>query len=455
MNKIKTIYKLDLRLLFNRKTFCLLLFLLPFSILFIQDGINKYQSVVASVKPFQAYERYKTEQYQYYRQYGVYGIKILFVPSPQSIFFNNSCTITELTAIVDSGERLALYNSFKGKTLFAEKIGGLKDFSGIMLLFGSALMIFLGYQSFWHKDYLRFMSGVVSRGKLFFAIIFSRMLIIFLFLLVVSALAVIQLMLNGIYISQFPVNYLLLFQGLLFVIWIFFYLLGTLASSIKSRFTGLVVLITVWFCFIFGVPSVINSYIYSKAEKIKSDDVEKKTFTTLMGAEEAIKKEIGSVTPENALRASKLIIKYLDKDFLIIQKLEKSLEKEMIDNIRLYQGISLWIPSTFYLSSTNEISSKGYTSYIKFYQHIQFLRVQFVRFILGNSYNAISSDFKKLVNKNTKKSIKPFFKNEGDTIFKAQSSLPAFFLPGLFLMILYISGLAVISLYLFKRSLRV
>ncbi|MCP4158090.1 MAG: hypothetical protein GY757_60865 [bacterium] len=66
----------------------------------------------------------------------------------------------------------------------------------------------------------------------------------------------------------------------------------------------------------------------------------------------------------------------------------------MYENIIAYQGLAMCLPSTFYLSSGNEISSKGYGNFIKFYKRIQALKKQFVFFIAFKEYGGVSTDSK-------------------------------------------------------------
>ncbi len=47
-----------------------------------------------------------------YTQYGGYGIYLYSMPSPLSIFFNNTNLFTELTAHVDAGEQSNISKSF-------------------------------------------------------------------------------------------------------------------------------------------------------------------------------------------------------------------------------------------------------------------------------------------------------------------------------------------------------
>ncbi len=420
--------------------------LLLLALSFIQEGIGKYKTVIRTIHSFQSYEQSKIQKYLNYLQYGTYGVRILFVPSPQSIFFINSSTISELTAGMDSGERLRIYNSFKGRSLFTEKTGGFKDFSGIMLLWGSFVALLLGYEAFIHKDYLRFMVGVIKPRSLFSAILFSRILIIGLFLFGTTAISLVLLKLNGISTGTLELAYLGIYLLMLILVWIFFFIIGTMAGSLRSKFSGFVLLIISWFFLIFILPSIINSFTYLKAENIEAEkNMEKVTFEMLMRVEREMRDKAGPLNEKNKSMVYQEVKKHLDKEFKVIQTLEKRMEIDMQKNIRFHQGLSMLFPSTFYLSTGNEISSKGYVNFIKFYRYIQQLKHRFVPYIMKKFFESRSRAQSKLP-------IQSFFKQDED-IFRAETALPSYFLAGISLIIFYIIGLTMLSYALFKKSL--
>jgi len=446
MPNIKSIFTLETRkLLFNRKNMGVAFLLLILLCVVFQDGIDKYKTIVNTVKESQQYEKEKVKKFSYFKQYGSYGLKMFLVPSLISIYFNNSSTISELTANVDSGERLNIFNSVKGRSLFIEKSGGFKDFSGIMLLFGSALALFLGYQAFLHKDYLRFMTGMADHQKLFAAIFLSRVVIINLFALVSFMITIIQLELNGINTGALPFPYLLIDLGMQILAWIFFFSLGTLASSIKSVFSGFKMIVVLWVILVFIWPAVINSYIYSKAKAIEGETVTRKTFDILMNFEKGVSKSNPN-EPGNEIATLHKVEGYLKREYRKIQKLEEDLETRMNQVIGDYQALSQWVPSTFYLSSGNEISSKGYTNFIKFYRYIQAVKERFVKFFVLTLWKKKSYGTEEPV-------IESFFKDDED-IFRARPALPYHFLWGLCLTLIYITALTALSYNQFKKSLR-
>jgi hypothetical protein len=159
---------------------------------------------------------------------------------------------------VDVGERLYIYNSFKGRTLFADKGGGFKDFSGIMLLLGGLLVLYLGYESFIHRDYLRFMCGFIDYKRTFLSTVLSRVFIIIFFFLLNVGISLILLEINGIQFTGDEYGHFFIFLVTQVLVLVFFFALGTIAGSLKSGFAGFVMVITSWFVLVFLFPGIVN-----------------------------------------------------------------------------------------------------------------------------------------------------------------------------------------------------
>lgn len=441
---------LELKRQFSRKTIALVLFVMLLAFYFIQIGIGNYKNAVENIETFRTFEKVKVQQYVNYNQYGTYGFRVLFVPSPLSIFFINSSTISQLTSNVDAGERLNMYNSFKGRTLFAEKSGGYKDFSGIMLLLGSLLVIYLGYESMIYKDYSRFMTGFTGHGRFFACIICSRLVLFSLLVLLSGGLALALLEINGIGLSPVELLHFAVYLGILELTMIFFFSLGTIAGSLKSRFAGFVMVIASWFVFVFLAPGVVSAITAGKADNIISNyRLELEKLKNLMDFEQRAIREVGFTNEDNIDAVRGLIESYWTNEFKKIQAFEKRLENDMQNNIRLFETLSFIVPSTFYLSSSNEISSKGYANFIRFFSYIQDLKGRFVRFYLDKRYylpppetGAASPVIK----------IEPFTK-ENENLFYADSRRPNYLVVGVLLAMLYIAGLFTVSYIRFKKSL--
>jgi hypothetical protein len=99
------------------------------------------------------------------------------------------------------------------------------------------------------------------------------------------------------------------------------------------------------------------------------------------------------------------------------------------------------LPSTFYLSTANEISGKGYQNFIRFYQYIQNLKWKFIRFYIDKRYYSDSSK------------VESFIKGN-ENLFYSETFYPRCFLQGGQLTLLYIMGLFIVSYARFKGAMR-
>ena len=424
--------------LLNLKTAGVLLLFSILGLYFIQTGINNYKSIIDSKEKFQDIERLKVKQYINYSQYGAYGFRMLFIPGPISVFFVNSSAISELTANVDTGERLNIYNSFKGRTLFAEKAGGFKDFSGIMLLLGSLMVLYFGYESMIYNDYLQYMAGFSGLVKLFLSIVLSRVLIITLTFSVIGGASLLLLKINGLRLPVNEMHHWFVYMGVLMLLFIFFFALGTITGTLKSRFTGFVTLISLWFIFVFLTPWVVNAFTAYRADNIVSNyQMELEKLKILMGFEKQAAEKEGPVTDSNTETERKLVESAWKNEFKKLQVLEKKLETEMQKNIYRFQILSCFLPSTFYLSTANEISGKGYENFIRFYQYIQDLKWKFIRFYIDKKFNSVSLD------------VNSFIKGD-ENLFFAETLFPQCFERGVQLLVIYIIGLLILSYIRFR-----
>jgi ABC-type transport system involved in multi-copper enzyme maturation permease subunit len=447
MKTFAATYLLESKRLLKKKTIGLFLFLSLLSLYFVQIGLNNYINIIELKQEFRDIESLKVKQYINYNQYGSYGFRVLFIPSPLSIYFVNSSTISGLTANVDSGERLNIYNSFKGSTLFADKGGGFKDFSGIMLLLGGLLVLYLGYESFLHRDYLRFMCGFVDYKRIFFSFVLSRVFILVFLFLLISGISLILLGLNGIQFSGDEYAHFFTYLTTLTLVLVFFFALGTIAGSLKSGFAGFVMVIISWFVLVFLFPGIVNRITSREADNLVSNyKLELQKLKSMMDFEREALENLGSTTKDNLEAVRKSVEDFLEKGFKKIHAFEERLRNKMEENIRYFEFLSSLFPSTFYLSTSNEISSKGYENFILFFDYIRELKKKFLRFYLDHRYYS-EDPF------DAPKRVESFIKGN-ENLFDSKSRAPRGFTRGILLTLAYIIGLFIISYYRFKQSLR-
>lgn len=428
----------------SKRNLIVISLMLFFLLYFVQTGINQYQSTLQNNEEFKKIEKMQVSQYINYAQYGTIGIRMLFSPSPISVFFANAGIISNMTAVVDTANRHNIYNSLKGKNGFVLKSFGFTDFSGIILYFGSLLALLYGFDSFHREEYLKFLSSISNYRKVFLFITIARVILLtvtLVFLMGTSLLMAVlnQLKLNPLDYYQF-ISYF--FSALLMLI--FFFVVGTIASSMKSQMAGLMTVAVTWFVLIFFIPAAIHAIVSVRAEVMTPIyKLEFEKFRLVMDFEQRALKNEGRFQIDKKMPQSEknLMEMYLNNEFKKIQYLEIEMQAQMKGNILFYQKFAILFPSTFYYSATNEISSKGYDNLIDFYQTTHQLNINFVKYYINQIF--YHENFSK---------VKSFIKGD-ENMYYARSRVPSNYGVGLGILLFYIIVLTGFSYSRYKRSL--
>lgn len=443
MKNFKDYFIYETERFFCKPISIIIILLLCCSLIFIQLGVQKYNNTITRKDKFQEIEKEKVGQYTTMTQYGTYGYRVLFLPAPISIFFINSGVVPDVTAYVDSGERLKIFYPVKGKNIFEMVANGMADFSGILLFFGSLMALLYGYDAFKQGDYLRFLASMTSAKCVFFWTVISRIFLLFLMILGTTACALVLMMLNGfIFLLD---SYFFLFISIICAVSLFFFSLGTLFSTVKSRVTGISTIISCWFILLFVIPTGLKLYIAEKADIITPIyELERKKLKIVMDFEKRSIEEAGTFDYGKKVekKHKDVILGYWNNEFREIHALEKNMQKQMKEIIALHHKLSAFFVTTFYQSTNSEISSRGYYSLVLFINNVQVGKMKFFRFYMDNLY------FKE----NQSSKIKSFVKGN-ENLFFAESSLPAYLIVGYSSIILYIAGLFFWSYFRFKKRL--
>ncbi len=443
MNNFFSFFIFELKRFVSRKNLIVFFLFFVLSLYFVHEGTHQYKNTLKNKETFQRLEELKVRKYINYTQYGVYGFNLIFIPSPISTLFINSSVISELTSNVNSSNVLKIYNSFKGKNLYVDSPRGFKDFSGVILLFGSILALYFGYDSLRHKEYLKFLASICNYRRLFYFILLPRIMLLTVFFLSLIGIALPLMAMNGVYIPGTEIPKILHYLLVMFFLVITFFLIGTVAGTLKSKFVGLASTVTIWFVSVFLIPGVVDRLVASKAESIWSNyNLEIGKLKLMMDFERAALDEAQRYTSmsEKVKSERKLVEGFWNNELKKIQSLENKMQSEMRKNFRYFQSLSMIFPSTFYLSVNNEISSKGYKNFFEFYDYIMGLKKKFVRFYINKKFY---ENYSEVVS----------FVKEDENIFYAQSRLPENFSIGASLNLFYIIVLSGVSYFRLKKSL--
>jgi hypothetical protein len=187
-----------------------------------------------------------------------------------------------------------------------------------------------------------------------------------------------------------------------------------------------------WFILVFLVPAGIDYFIAHRSNLIKPIyEMEMEKFKLMMNFEKRAIEEAGTfdygkkVTDIDRV----IMLRYWNNEFKQIQELDEALMEQMEKYISCHQGIAAVIPTTFYLSGTAEISSRGYRSLLDYYRYVQESKKRFFRFYMENLYFKGTGD-------NPVK-VEAFVTGD-EAVYKARSGLPRCTLLGVLLIIIYI-----------------
>lgn len=446
MHTFRSIFKFEARGFLDKQNLIVFGLLLALALGMTQYGVYKFKQTVTQKKVFQQVEEEKVEQFFNWRIYGTYGFRLWFMPAPQCIFFINSATVPDMAAFVDSGERLKIYKSLKGKNTFELSKNWFTDFSGIILFFGSLLGLIYGYVFFLKKEYLKFLSSFTNKKRLFTFVVLPRAILLFLLFFFVTGGAVALVILNGIFI---PVDkHMLIFFKNIFLTTLFFFAIGSAFSACKKKifgsvYTGAIYALVWWFIFLFGIPTVVNVITAYKADLIsKVYQLEMDKLKIVVNFEKKVIEKIGiqKMGEEVSETLKELLKEYRENGFKLILSKEENMMEQMRRNKSFYHFLSSFFPTTEYLSVNNEISSSGYENLLGFYECVKNTKRNFFITYLDKAY---FSNFSK---------PEPFLKGD-DNLYKAQPRLPEFLLLGSAATVLWILSLLMISYYRFKKSL--
>jgi hypothetical protein len=232
MKFFTSIFKIKLKSFFKLQYVIAGVLLIVLALSFCLVGIIQFKDVEKTRKEFRELEDLKVLMYFNYTYYGVAGLQLLMVPGPGTVLFHNSTAANELKAHIDAGDILTIFSTYLGKELFREKPGGYKDFAGVILLFGSLLALFIGFQTPKQKEFLRFISGMAGLKKTFTAIILAKVILFFIYLAVTLALAAVLMVICNVPISMESLGYMLYFLLAMTAVILFFDAWGTLLGSL-------------------------------------------------------------------------------------------------------------------------------------------------------------------------------------------------------------------------------
>lgn len=437
----KALFRLVLKGFFTKRNIILLVVLLLLSIYCVQNGIKEYKKEVEKKNEFKSIELSFFNDVRNYNQYSYVGFKTLFIPSGSSVFFSNPILLSELSAKINSVITLNIVSNCKGGLVLKGNSSFTTRFSNVVFVLVCLLVLFLGFEIMREREFLRFLSSKWSKFGVFISITFSLVILFTLCLLVIFACCIGLTVLQGISLTSLDVNGLVIVLVPMILKLLFFFFFGTIFGSIRSKYTGISGLLAVWIIFIFIYPGAINSFIEEKSCEITSSyKADKDKLKRMNDFEKRAAKKAGEYKDSTIEGRRRVAEDFWENERKQIEEVDEKLKQEISQLIDKYNTLSMLMPTTFYTYTCNEVSSRGYQSYLDFYTYLQDLRRKFVRFWIDRVYY---HDPKILVN----------FVTNDENLFYSRSQIPKNYWVGVFINLGIIILLAITSYLLFKRSL--
>lgn len=421
-----------------------LAFLLVIALLVVWGGKSKtsrYKKELADSKEFQKFEELMFKKIMSYDRYSVEGVDVLFLPAASTIFFACPAVLSQLSANIDTIIALKIVNNCKSKTIFSGNSLYSLNFSNIVLLPGSILALFFGFGSLRKNEYLKMLSSNWTTVKVYMSIILTRGILLTLTLLFMTGIMLIVVAAGKVALTASDFSGLLDYLAVSLLMLLFFFFAGVIAGRIRSKVIGIIVLVAVPFIFLEVIPGITAAIIDGKSTEIPSTvKVENDKLQIINEFEKKTEKKYGKFSKNNMDVEREIVEGYWNDEYKRMEALELNLKNEIARVIASQDDLSAYFPTTFYISTCNEASSRGYLSYLEFYGYLIRLRRELLRFWIDRVYY------------NDPKIFVSFVKGN-ENLFTSKSRRPGKFAKGVSLNLGYVILLMIISYLQFYRSM--
>ena len=413
------------RILCKRNVIIFLLYILVL-LVSLNSGITEYYSQKEKIKNFQELENLEFSKIYNYELYSIHGLNLKFVPSISSIFFNRSNISWNLYGKINPVTKVSVDLNYRSNSFFREELHYIQGFSRLLLIFGSLLLLFLGYETFPSDELTRFYSNISSPKIHFSFTIAARLVVLSTMYLGLLSTVGLFLYLKGIrLLSEWNIIILKYFVAS-FIVLVFFFLMGVIVGFFRSKPLSFITLISVWTIFIFIIPSFGNSNTLVLIQDIpNSIEIDWQKANIVTEFEKKCIEKAGKFDRNNIEVEQQMIEGYWNDEYKKIEALEEKIKKAIQKNLDKYETFAILTPTTFYFLTEHEASSVGFENLLLFYSYIHKKQKEFARFYIDRCFY------------NDPKVIVPFIKND-ENIFYAESRLPGSFKTGLVLNLFYL-----------------
>jgi hypothetical protein len=451
--------KLDLKRSLSWRHLVVCICFLAAALYQVQLGCDEYRLVEADKTNFQQSEALRFSLHKNYDQYGTTGIRFFFMPSPASVFFGTPAVFKRIQASINDKEKLDVHTSLLNGSPFDDLSADFMTYSGFLFYGGSLLFLLFGYESSLDRDYIKFLSAIAGGvGRVYYAIFLTRFILILIFLAVVSTSALLVAALNGIHLPWFPERWgFLVFSYTMALFYFFFLLLGKIAGALQSKHWRIGTLAACWLILLFAIPGVVNKYAARDAQRtspVYELEMKNLQFRALITDDWPVK---GPDKDKNIFTQLKETMQKLlfrnkentgwEVDNSEIVRYERGVIRDFVSSIFKYQDLSAVFPTTFYLSLSHEVGSRGFINLFKFYiqaynRKAKFMKYKWEKLIAAGIHDPTKASQIEI-------DIEPFTKGD-ENVFYARSVLTSGYNLGQTLLWLYVGILSAICFIRFK-----
>lgn len=405
-----------------------------------QYNVSLYEKKIKQKKVMVEFEKKRVSHFADYRFYGNYGFRVSVLNVPMDIWSFGTVPFPDIQADVDSSERLKIYIPLQGATAFSVKMKWFTDFSGILLLIGCILIFLYGFESYYHKKFLRYLESFAAGRRAFFSIALSRVILITLLCFGLFVFSYLIIVLNGIVIPftwKLPVLFLTAIATASC-----FFALGAWFGHFKKMWVGLLTGGIIWFVSIFHFAAVIDMIVFSKANDITIiHEIELEKLITLSGFEKRSIQKAGKLNygDDPTDIDKELAISFLKNEFKNILEHDQNMIDQMDKNVSLFKKLSMLMPTTNYLSINYELNTHGYQSLLAFYRNVVAVKRAFMNYFIDAVY------FKENVD------VKPFLADE-EILLKYESQMTWHIPAGIIISLIIFLLLMTRTWYSYKKS---
>ncbi len=429
------------RLIRTKKIIIGLLGYLILSLYFVHIGMGEHTLSHSHQKNIQIKEKKNVSRYKNYEQYGGYGFRIFYAPSPMAALFFNSVPARRIESTVNTSENTRVNNVLDAGMVFKE--GLYKDFSGIVFVFASLIMIMLGILCLRNDEYLKAILNKKFISSVVYVFVISIITVAASFLFAVLSVKSKGVGFNDL---EMPIQPLLHYGLFAAAFLLFFYATGVTVFAI-GKGPKVIVAVAIWVLLNFIIPEFWNLQGFSKSKDLPTVESLIDAKTELLLAHET--KAVNKVLPllkdgkrKEALDTMKrLMQEYIDVEYKKIEVLQEAYSKKIKKRIEEMESLMFYIPSVAYLNISKESSSLGRWNYLNFLNFLYNLKKRFLSFYSTKRY--FSKD----------KTIEPFIKGD-ENIFRAQPQLPGTYWASLVTTLLISIFLLAGSIIILKRKLK-